>query len=159
MDVIVRATGDGMTLDISRPSGPYSDSVFLYNVLFFDLDSPCSFLGGAAFETTSARINGLIPGHRYFVAMEVWNSAGAGFPAAFRTVVPGSGTPAPPQNLRIQAVNAVTVHMTWDTVSGAGGYIPWIRNANDGGNFEPLYSVDMPCTDVSFLFPGTWNYE
>ncbi|KAK0115016.1 hypothetical protein ONS96_013487 [Cadophora gregata f. sp. sojae] len=66
-NVVSRATATGLTITWTPPTGAYSDSVFLYNVYYWDLDLPCSFLLSAAFVGSSASINGLVLGHRYLV--------------------------------------------------------------------------------------------
>ncbi|GMG05367.1 unnamed protein product [Aspergillus oryzae] len=110
---------------------------------------------------TSAHIENLVAGHRYFVAVVTWNAAGQGFPAVVRSVIPGAGTPPPPTDLKIIVADQTTVHLTWDSLSAAAGYRLWLRNVNaTGSKLEALnYTVEAACSDQYYLFPGTWNYE
>ncbi|KAB8217239.1 hypothetical protein BDV33DRAFT_232960 [Aspergillus novoparasiticus] len=160
-NVIVSATTTGFDISWDPPTGSYSDSVIEYNVLYWDKDAECDFITGAAFTGTSAHINNLVAGHRYFVAVETWNAAGQGFPAVVRSVIPGAGTPPPPTDLKIIAADQTTVHLTWDSLSAAAGYRLWLRNVNaTGSKLEALnYTVEAACSDQYYLFPGTWNYE
>lgn len=160
-NVIVSATTTGFDISWDPPTGSYSDSVIKYNVLYWDKDAECDFITGAAFTGTSAHIENLVAGHRYFVAVETWNAAGQGFPAVVRSVIPGAGTPPPPTDLKIIAADQTTVHLTWDSLSAAAGYRLWLRNVNaTGSKLEALnYTVEAACSDQYYLFPGTWNYE
>ncbi|GIZ47199.1 hypothetical protein CKM354_001029800 [Cercospora kikuchii] len=160
-NVAVRAQDSGISVRWTPPAGPYSDSVFRYNVYYWDLDTPCAFLLGAAFEGTSALITGLIPGHRHLVAIETWNAAGAGFPVIARSVVPGRGTPGTPQNLQVNSNDPATVHLTWNAVAGAAGYILARRNVNQQGSQLERFTTteEGTCSMHGFQFPGAWNYE
>ncbi|KAE8167238.1 hypothetical protein BDV40DRAFT_284981 [Aspergillus tamarii] len=160
-NVIVSATTTGFDISWEPPTGSYSDSVIEYNVLYWDKDAECDFITGAAFTGTSAHIDSLVAGHRYFVAIETWNAAGQGFPAVVRSVIPGAGTPPPPTDLNIIAADQTTVHLTWDSLSAAAGCRLWLRNVNaTGSKLEALnYTVEAACSDQYYLFPGTWNYE
>ncbi|GFG10280.1 contactin [Aspergillus udagawae] len=160
-NVIVSATTTGFDISWDPPKGAYSDSIIEYNVIYWDKDAECDFVTGAAFKGTSAHINGLVTGHRYFVAVETWNAAGEGFPAVVRSVIPGAGTPPPPTDLKIIAADPTTAHLTWDSLSAAAGYRLWSRNVNAAGSkLEALnYTVEAACSDQFYLFPGTWNYE
>lgn len=160
-DVVTHASATGLVVSWGPPTGNYSDSVFLHNIYYWDIETPCTFLLSGAFEGTSAHIDGLIPGRRYLIAVEAWNSAGAGYPTLAKSVIVGGGTPGAPQNLQIQAHDPTTVHMTWDAVPGAAGYNLYSRNINQAGSqFKSAGASDgTACVDVSFLFPGTWNFE
>lgn len=140
-----------------RPTGNFAGSVFRYLIYYWDLDTPCSFLGGAAFASASGSINGLVSGHRYLVAVEAWNAAGASIPGFGRDVIPDRGTPVAPINLQIEAGSETDVLLTWDKPAGAAGYWLWRRNINENSALERL--VDHPvgpdnCEEWPFQFPG-----
>ncbi len=146
------------TVTFDPPTGPYTDSITEYNVIFYDFDTPCSYLGGAAFTGSPAQLHGLVPGHRYLVAPTTYNAAGGGFPEIVNSVIVGGGTPAVPSNLQIIANDPTTVHVTWDQPQDAGGYRLVIQNISDTSN-NGSGTVGTNCADDYFLFPGTWNYQ
>lgn len=76
------------------PTGPFTDTLEGYRVYWYDLETPCVFLLGAAFRGNSASITGMTVGNRHLIAIEPWNAAGAGFPIVTRSIRPGRGTPA-----------------------------------------------------------------
>lgn len=161
VNIDVRATETGMNMSWDPPTGPYTDSIIEYNILYMDQTELCGYLTGAAFINSPVSINGLKPGHIYFVAILTWNDAGMGFPRIANSVIVGAGTPETPTGLVITAFDAHTIHMTWDASADAAGYRIWSRSINDAGSrFQPLsMTVDMPCHDQSWLFPHAWDSE
>jgi hypothetical protein len=120
---------------------------------------------GASFRgqgsTGSAQITGLQPNHRYFIAIESFNSAGAGFPFIARTIRTNNQQPSIPTNLRAAPINPATVHLTWDSVASSGGYALLRRSTDNGtsGPFSDLGAFDTTCADIGFQFPGVDRYE
>lgn len=164
MNVKTHATGDGIDITWDAATGPYSDSISQYNIYYWDRDEPCAFLLVGGFQPGGrASLTGLTPGHRYLIAIEAWNSVGAGFPFVARQAVPGRGAPGAVTGLRVYETDPTTSNLKWDAVPGAAGYYLWNRNVNnDSSSLEPLAlggEAAEPCWDVAFLFPGTWNYE
>lgn len=86
----------------------------VYNIIFFDKDTPCLFLGVGAFTGSPAYIDMLNPGHHYLVAVSTYNAAGGGFPEIVYDVTTGTRTPPTPSSLQIIANNPTTIHMTWN---------------------------------------------
>ncbi|PYI07875.1 hypothetical protein BO78DRAFT_442365 [Aspergillus sclerotiicarbonarius CBS 121057] len=111
-NVLVEATATGFDISWDPPTGAYADSIVEYNVLYWDKSEDCTYITGGAFTGTSGHIDGLTPGHYYFLAIETWNAAGEGFPGIVTGVVPGAGTPSPPTDLTIVANDPTTIHMT-----------------------------------------------
>ncbi|OOF94226.1 hypothetical protein ASPCADRAFT_51803, partial [Aspergillus carbonarius ITEM 5010] len=95
-NVLVGATATGFDISWDPPTGAYTDSIVEYNVLYWDKSEDCTYITEGAFTGTSGHIDGLNPGHYYFLAIETWNAAGEGFPGMVTGVVPGAGTPSPP---------------------------------------------------------------
>ncbi|KAH6725081.1 SGNH hydrolase-type esterase domain-containing protein, partial [Leptodontidium sp. MPI-SDFR-AT-0119] len=159
-NVVTRPTASGIDVSWTGSTGLYSDTVSQYNVYFWDQDQPCAFLlSGGFLPGGSASIIDLVPGHRYLVAIEAWNAAGAGFPLVARRVVPGRGQPPTVSGLQVDTVDPTTAHLTWNTIPGAAGYRYWRRNFNQAGSqLVPLGSLDENCINVYFQLPGTWNY-
>ncbi|PVH78878.1 carbohydrate esterase family 3 protein [Cadophora sp. DSE1049] len=161
-NVHVSSSGNSLVVTWSPATGAYADSAFLYNIIYWDMDSPCSFLLGAAFQGSSAQINDVTPGHRYLIAIETWNSAGGGFPFVAKNIIVGGGTPGAPQNLQMVTADGAHMYVTWDSVPGAAGYIIWRRSLLEAGSTLARGSPNngaLGCEDVYFQFPGTWNYE
>ena len=77
--------------------------------------------------------------------------------------MPERGSPPSVTGLQVGMIDPTTVHLTWDATPGAGGYFLSRRNINEAGSqLEPLElggEASMPCADIYFQFPGTWNYE
>lgn len=155
-NIKTRATATGVEVTWTEHSQPH----MLYNVIFWDRDTECVFISGAGFKGSSARIDGLLSGHRYLILVETWTVAGPGFPRLARDVRVNSPRPGIPQNLQIAATDPTSVKLTWNGRPAAAGYRVWKRYT--GGN-EPLSPGNGTSTEtcgVDFLlFPGTWNYE
>lgn len=164
--VVLPFDAESISIKWTAPTGPYTDSILLYNVIYWDLDSACSYVSGAAFpsnaqDSNPVIIRGLVTGHQYLVAVETWNTAGEGFPIITRNVVPGRRTPAVPTGLQLRSVDATTQQLFWDPVDGAGGYLIWRRNFNQADSQLTAFDsgVDLPCVVTAYNFPGTWNFE
>ncbi|MFK0229866.1 phosphatidylinositol-specific phospholipase C domain-containing protein [Streptomyces sp. NPDC090303] len=158
--VVTRPTATGIDVVWGTPTGPYTDSIERYGVITYDLDTPGAFVETVGTRGKSVRVDGLKPGHRYAVAVQSWNAAGGGFPAAGRPVVVGAGTPAAPTGLTVTSTDPTTVQLKWNASSGAAGYRVWVRNVNNGS--QPAadeHIVQETNYGVAFLFPGVWNYE
>jgi hypothetical protein len=160
LNVVVGATATGFDISWAPPTGLYTNSIIEYNILYWDKDTDCSYVTGAAFTNSPAHIDGLLPGHHYLVAPVTWNAAGEGFPEIVHSVTIGQGTPPPPSGLSIIANDPTTIHMTWAGSVVAAGYKLWSRNVNIANSvYQSAGTSDGTCVDVYFLFPGTWNYE
>jgi len=157
-NVFVTSTTSGVSVSFDPPTGPYTDTITEYNLIFFDYDQPCSYLGGAAFQSSPVHLDGLVPGHHYLIAFATYNAAGGGFPEIVHDVVIGGGIPAIPSNLQVISNDPTTVHVTWDKPQNAAGYTIFIQNINDV-NSHGNGTGGANCADDYFLFPGTWNYE
>ncbi|MET7817186.1 MULTISPECIES: NPP1 family protein [Micromonospora] len=158
--IVTRATATGVDVTWGASTGPYSDTIDRYEVLVFDQDTPGAWLSGTAVTGLTAHVDGLIPGHRYTVAVASWNAVGGGLPAVARPVTIGGGTPAAPTGLRVSSTDATTVQLTWTGASQAAGYRVWVRNINDGSQSSASEGIVTGTTHgISFLFPGVWNYE
>jgi hypothetical protein len=84
---VVGATATGFDVSWDPPTGPYTDSLIEYNILYWDKDTGCAYVIGTAFTNSPAHIDGLLPGHHYLVALVTWNSAGEGFPEIVNNVI------------------------------------------------------------------------
>ncbi|EFE38232.1 hypothetical protein TRV_07103 [Trichophyton verrucosum HKI 0517] len=161
VNVLVGATSTGFDVSWDPPTGPYTDSITQYEILYWDKDEECAFITSASFLSSPARIKDLVPGHRYLVAPITWNAAGGGFPKIVNSVMVGRGTPPPPSSLEIYANDPTTIELTWAASPNAAGYRLWSRNVNKPGSISQAQNntVEMTCSDQYLLFPGTWNYE
>lgn len=115
-NVVVKATPTGFDLTFDPPTGPYTNSIIEYNILYWDKDIPGAYLSGAAFVDSPIHIDGLVPGHHYDVAPLTWNAAGEGFPGVVRSVTIGSQA-SQAADLDIKLSDAVTVHLSLATPS------------------------------------------
>ncbi|HEX6342604.1 fibronectin type III domain-containing protein [Umezawaea sp.] len=159
-DIVTRATATGVDVSWNEPTGEHTSTIDRYQILTLDKDVPGAWLGGTAVKGRSVHVDGLVPGHRYTVAVATWNAAGGGIPAGARPVVVGAGTPAPPTDLRVTSTDPTTVRLRWTGSSGAAGYRVWVRDVNGG---EPARVdgnvVEATEHGIAYLFPGVWNYE
>ncbi|RBQ72054.1 hypothetical protein FVER14953_09857 [Fusarium verticillioides] len=161
-NVKVEPAADGFTVTWDPPTGPNTDSIVEYNILYWDWNpDDCEFITGAAFTSSPAVIKGLTPGRNYLIAPVTWNENGQGLPFFANNAVPGAGTPPVPSDLKILSTDSTSVHITWTGSDSAGGYHVWNRNVNQkGSKFEIVSNVTgSTCLDDFLLFPGTWNYE
>lgn len=79
-NVVVKQTKTGIEVSWDPPTGPHTDSILQYSVLWRDKDVPSIFMGLAAFQKSPARIDELEKGHKYDIMMLTWNAAGEGWP-------------------------------------------------------------------------------
>lgn len=77
-DIGLQASEDGISVLWTRPSGLFSETVDLFQVIFHDNDMPGSWPGAKAVRSTSAHIRGLQHGHTYTFQVQSWNDAGGG---------------------------------------------------------------------------------
>lgn len=160
-NVVVAATTTGFDISWDPPTGSYTDTISVYNILYWDKDGDCTYITGAGFTSSPAHTGGLLPGHHYLVAPVTWNAAGQGFPEIVNSVTVGAGMPQPPTDLSIIANDPTSIHMMWTGSQAAAGYRLWLRNVNIANSvFTAMnYTVDTTCNDKYYLFPGPWNYE
>ncbi|MEU6484185.1 phosphatidylinositol-specific phospholipase C domain-containing protein [Streptomyces sp. NPDC046887] len=158
--IVTRPTATGIDFAWGTPTGPYTDTIERYGVLAYDLDTPGAFVESVGTRGKALHFGGLKPGHRYALAVQTWNKAGGGLPAAGRPVVVGAGTPPAPSGLKVTSTDPTTVQLNWTGSPQAGGYRVWIRNIHDG---SPSKAEEMVIQEthhgVAYLFPGVWNYE
>ncbi|EGD84871.2 hypothetical protein H112_08588 [Trichophyton rubrum D6] len=159
--VLLGTTSTGFDVSWDPPTGPYTDSITQYEILYWDKDEECAFITSAGFLSSPARIKCLVPGHRYLVAPITWNAAGGEFPKIVSSVMVGRGTPPPSSGLEIYANYPTTVELTWAASPNAAGYRLWSHNVNKPDNISQAQNntVEMTCSDQYPLFPGTWNYD
>ncbi|KAF5688010.1 carbohydrate esterase family 3 [Fusarium globosum] len=162
-NVNVKATEAGFTVTWDNPKGLYTDSIDRYNIIYWDWKSDhCSYLNGAAFESSPGKVTGLPPRINYLIALVTWNENGEGFPILVSNAVPGYGTPETPSGVKVDTIDATSVRITWDDVGPeAGGYRVWSRNINEkDSKFQVIANVTMGslCNEEYFIFPGVWNY-
>lgn len=150
---------DGFSVEWSPSEGPYSGSISHYQIYWWDLDTECAFLLGASFAGTTATLRDLIPGHRYFVAVESFNAAGAGLPYIARTVRVNNFRPSIPANVNALPLDAGAVHITWDQTLSAAGYMLYRRPVSTTDSFEIVGLQDTNCVDMYFQFPGAHRWE
>ena len=68
-NVVVTPTAEGFTVTWDPPTGPYTDDIVEYNVIFWDWNPiDCQYINGAAFKNSPAVITGLDPGTNYLIA-------------------------------------------------------------------------------------------
>lgn len=162
-NVNVQPTADGFTVTWDPPTGPYTDDITEYNILYWDHDPrSCAFISGAAFTSSPGTVTGLTPGHRILVAPITWNARGGeGFPEIVHDVIPAGGTPGVPSGLQVTATDPTSIYGTFNEVPGAAGYTLWIRNTNDPESVSTPQNATLPtaCFTDFYLFPGAWYYE
>jgi hypothetical protein len=109
-NIKVTPTADGFTVSWDPPTGPYTDTIVEYNILYWDWEpNDCQYITGAAFKSSPATITGLTPGVNYLIAPVTWNANGQGLPGIANNAVPGAGTPAVPSNLLVNSNDPTTV--------------------------------------------------
>lgn len=157
-NVKVTSTPTGFDISFDPPTGPFTDHIVEYNIIFWDRDTHCAFITGAAFKSSPAHIDGLNPGHRYLVAPVTYNAAGGGIPEIVHDVMVGAGTPGTPSGFQVFSNDPTSVHATWDQTPSAAGYTVYIQDINNSSRRGNGTNTDT-CFDDYFLFPGTWNYK
>ncbi|MFF0204433.1 fibronectin type III domain-containing protein [Streptomyces sp. NPDC005017] len=163
-DIASRPSATGVDVAWTPPTGPHTDTIDRYEIILYDKDTPGAFLTSTGARGTVAHIDGLIPGHRYLVAIATWNAVGGGLPALARPVTVGVGTPSAPTDLEVTSTDATTVQLDWNGSNDAAGYRVWVRNISGGDKDGSISKADEDIVEgtskgIGFLFPGVWNYE
>ncbi|KAH9822090.1 carbohydrate esterase family 3 protein [Teratosphaeria destructans] len=159
-NIDVQALSDGFRVTWDPPTGPYTDSIVEYNVLFWNQDpEACEFLGGAAFKESPAVLTNLKPGANYLVGLATWNKNGQGFPTIAQNVRPGANMPDIPSNVTVHANDATTAHITWNGSASAAGYKIWAQNMDQHDSALEVIAMvtDSTCSDQGMLFSGVTN--
>ncbi|MFI6270617.1 NPP1 family protein [Micromonospora zamorensis] len=158
--IVTRSTTTGVDLVWGAPTGPNTGTIDRYQIITLDKDVPGAWIGGTAVKGTSAHIDGLLPGHRYSIAVVTWNAAGGGLPGPARPITVGAGTPPAPTGLRVTATDDTTVQLNWSGSNSAAGYRVWVRNITNGSRSAADENIIEGLSHgVAYLFPGVWNYE
>ncbi|MCP2168485.1 Fibronectin type III domain-containing protein [Goodfellowiella coeruleoviolacea] len=152
---------NSIEVEITPPTGPYTDTIDRYGLLLFDKDEPGAFLTGTGFRGNRVRVDGLDGGHHYSVAVVTWNAVGGGLPGGARPVTVGASTPPAPTNLQVSTMDPTTVELNWRGSLEAAGYRLWVQNINESGSTPHADEniIDGTKYGVAFLFPGVWNYK
>lgn len=109
-NVVVTPSNTGFTVTWDPPTGPYTDSIIVYNVIYWDWNpTDCQFIAGAAFTSSPAVIDGLTPGINYMIAPVTWNANGQGLPFMAQNAVPGAGVPPVPGAPSVNSNDPTTV--------------------------------------------------
>ncbi|KAL3490225.1 fibronectin type III domain protein [Aspergillus germanicus] len=148
----------------------YTDNfVNRYGVYVWDKDTAGAWLSIYPAEGTSLLVTGLKAGARHSIWVSTYVGmigsltnqyvAAGGLPAAARDIIAGYWAPAPPTGLRVTNIDATTVELTWNAVSGASGYAVYQRSVLDNTALRVDGTTTDPSHGIAFLFPGTWNYE
>ncbi|KAH7182078.1 hypothetical protein DER46DRAFT_670422 [Fusarium sp. MPI-SDFR-AT-0072] len=145
-NVKVEPAAGGFTVTWDPPTGPNTDSIVEYNILYWDWNpDDYEIITDAAFTSSPAVIRGLTPGRNYLIAPVTWNENGQGLPFFANNAVPGAGTPPVPSDLKILSTDPTSVHITWTGSDSAGGYHVWNRNVNaKGSKFAIVANVTGP---------------
>jgi lysophospholipase L1-like esterase len=122
------------------PSGDYSGTVSSYIVYWRDDFDADAWLSSDTTTGTSFRISGLVPGHRYSIAVASVNAAGDGLPSGAMSAVPGLGRPGVPDNFtaRVAPDNDYSALLSWSPVATAG-YVVQYRNWYQGEAYHDLF--------------------
>lgn len=75
------AMHEGFEMSWNAPTGPYSDTVDLYQVIIFGQDTPGMFIMSVAVRTTYVKVLNLTAGCTYGILVSSWNANGGGNPA------------------------------------------------------------------------------
>ena len=59
----------------------------------------------------------------------------------------------------MENLDATTVRLQWDKVSGATGYSVHVRSIRDNTAFRVDGTTAQTSYEVAWLFPGNWNFE
>ncbi|KAH8803580.1 hypothetical protein F5884DRAFT_888954 [Xylogone sp. PMI_703] len=160
-NIVVTPAADGLHLTWDAVEGY---DVYQYGVLYWD-SIPGSFVNDYGFTGTSASITGLPAGDHFFLGVEAWELVDgvpyAGIPSGASEAIVG-GQPSVPTNVKVVTINeGATVQVTWDASANAAAYRVYARNINDPNSVLTLQEPNPsgPCDEVTFLFPGAWNFE
>ncbi|KXX73552.1 Receptor-type tyrosine-protein phosphatase F [Madurella mycetomatis] len=126
--IATHATPTGFSIAWEPPTRGFTEDIDRYGVVVLDRDAPGSFPCVEGVRGQCAELKGLMPGHRYNVAVETWTSVGGGLPAGARSVMVGRGTPSAPPWVCAVVVNDTTAELRWAGDPDAAGYRVWIRN-------------------------------
>ncbi|KFX92786.1 hypothetical protein O988_07127 [Pseudogymnoascus sp. VKM F-3808] len=139
-----------------------------YAVMFYDMDTPGSWLSTIMVKGLSYTWKSQTLGRRHVVAVQAWNSIGGGLPAVGRHVVPGADQVTAPDSLMIYSTDPTTIEILWCGNCFQSSYKLYVRSKNETGVGEWTSSgneivADAPTNvgsaDVGLLFPGVWNFE
>ncbi|KAK3904447.1 carbohydrate esterase [Staphylotrichum tortipilum] len=131
VNIETHATADGFSIAWDPPPPPFEGEIDRYGIVYFDGDQAGAYPCLVGARGTRAEITGLIPGHRHYITMETWTTAGGGVPAAARAVMVGMGRPRTPTSVRARALDSRTVELSWPEVVGGAGYDIWVVLAED----------------------------
>lgn len=91
-NIVTHATATGFTVAWDPPlAGGFAGEIDRYGVIFADRDEKGCFPSLVGVRGERAEIKGLVPAHRYDVAVETWTNFGGGPPAGAKSVVVGEG--------------------------------------------------------------------
>lgn len=167
-NIITHATADGFVISWDPPED--SQHVERFGVLSHDRDIPGAFPSVVGIKGNGGRVNGLVPGHHYDVAVQTWNPAGGGLPGGARAVTVAKGTPLPPIQLQLAVVDKTTAVLRWRGDPAAAGYRVWAREVEPGArssshrelkdlqvslDAEPLIGKAL----LTDLYPSVWAFE
>jgi Fibronectin type III domain len=108
-NVNVKSTPDGFTVTWDPPTGPHTDSIIEYNVLYWDsTPEHCAYISSAAFTCSPATVTGLERGVSYVIALTTWNKNGQGLPVSGNNVMPGAGRLGVPTDLIVTSSDATS---------------------------------------------------
>ena len=140
-----------------------------YGVLVWDKDTEGAFLNVYPSRETSLEITGLNSNHRYGIWVATYvgmigsltrtGIQAGGLPASARDIIAGYWAPAPPEGLSVENLDATTVRLRWNGVSGASGYGIYVRSVRDNTALRLDGTTAETTYGVGFLFPGNWNFE
>jgi lysophospholipase L1-like esterase len=166
--IITHATANGFFIRWDSPRDPHS--VDRFGVLSRDRDIPGAFPGIVGIKGNGGRVDGLIPGHHYDVAVQTWNWAGGGLPGGARAVTVGRGVPLPPMRLQISVVDRTTAELRWRGDAAAAGYRVWARGIGQlARSFKQRELSDVRVANaadslvgkalLTNLYPSVWDFE
>ncbi|KAF2765290.1 SGNH hydrolase, partial [Teratosphaeria nubilosa] len=122
VNVTLKPMANGFQVTWDPPTGPHTDSIVEYNILFLDCDVNGTSFTGAGFTNSPATIVYLPAGHHYLVAISTWNANGAGFPKLIDVVTVGeTSMPA----VRSVLPNARDRSIIWTNSAIVKGYRLW----------------------------------
>ncbi|KAK4141009.1 carbohydrate esterase [Dichotomopilus funicola] len=173
-NIITHATADGFAISWDTPRRPYAGEIDRYGILYFDGDQPGAFPSLVGARGNKTKLTGLVPGHRYFINMSTWTTAGEGRYASAHAVIVGKGKPQTPTPVRAKALDAQNLELSCPEVDGAAGYSIWIRGhghlelrvppkktaettparQEKGSSLEPSM-----VTIAIWASPSIWDYE